>query len=133
YRTLLKMQAAPYDTPTVIAQGLEATFVEAGHLLGSAMISLRMAGPTGERRLTFTGVLGRPGLPILRDPAPVPPGDLLISDSTYGGQVHEPVEETAERLGEAVRQTAQRGGKLLIPAFSLGRTQTIVYFLHQLM
>ena len=92
-----------------------------------------MDGPGGERRLTFTGDLGRPGLPILRDPAPVPPADLLISESTYGGHTHEPVEETAERLGEVVRRTAERGGKLLIPAFSVGRTQTVVYFLHQLM
>jgi metallo-beta-lactamase family protein len=71
-------------------------------------------------------------MPILCDPAPVPPADLLISESTYGGHTHEPVEETAERLGEVVRRTARRGGKLLIPAFSVGRTQTIVYFLHQL-
>jgi metallo-beta-lactamase family protein len=133
FRTLLKLQAVPYDTPTAIAGGLEATFVDAGHLLGSAMISLRMDGPDGVRRLTFTGDLGRPGLPILRDPAPVPPGELLISESTYGGQTHEPVEETAERLGEVVRQTAARGGKLLIPAFSVGRTQTVVYFLYQLL
>ena len=97
------------------------------------MIRLRIDGPSGERSLTFTGDLGRPGLPILRDPAPVPPADLLISESTYGGHTHEPVEETAERLGEVVRHTAERGGKLLIPAFSVGRTQTIVYFLHQLM
>jgi metallo-beta-lactamase family protein len=132
FRTLLQLQAVGYDTRVAIAKGLEATFVDAGHLLGSAMISLRMDGPAGERRLTFTGDLGRPGLPILRDPAPVPPGDLLISESTYGGHVHEPVEETAERLGEVVRHTAGRGGKLLIPAFSVGRTQTVVYFLYQL-
>jgi metallo-beta-lactamase family protein len=106
--------------------------VDAGHLLGSAMIRLRIDGPGGERRLTFTGDLGRPGLPILRDPAPVPPGDLLISESTYGGHTHEPVEETAERLGEVVRCTTDRGGKLLISAFSVGRTQTVLYFLHQL-
>ena len=133
YRTLRLLHAVPYDTPVSVGPGLEATFVDAGHLLGSAMIHLRAAGPSGERSLTFTGDLGRPGLPILRDPAPVPPGDLLISESTYGGHTHEPVEETAERLGEVLRQTAERGGKLVIPAFSVGRTQTIVYFLHQLM
>jgi metallo-beta-lactamase family protein len=132
YRTLLRLQAVPYDTPFAVAPGLEATFTDAGHLLGSAMVSLRIDGPAGERRLTFTGDLGRPGLPILRDPAPVPAGDLLISESTYGGHTHEPVEETAERLGEVVRRTAERGGKVLIPAFSVGRTQTIVYFIHQL-
>jgi metallo-beta-lactamase family protein len=97
------------------------------------MINLRIDAQEGERRLTFTGDLGRPGLPILHDPAPVPPCDLLISESTYGGHIHETVEETAERLGEVVQRTAARRGKLIIPAFSVGRTQTIVYFLHQLM
>ena len=134
YRTLLRLQAVPYDTPLGFGNGLQATFVDAGHLLGSAMISLRIDGPNGERRLTFTGDLGRPGMPILHDPAPVPPGDFLISESTYGGHTHETVEETAERLGEVVQpHEAERGGKLVIPAFSVGRTQTIVYFLHQLM
>jgi metallo-beta-lactamase family protein len=133
YRTLLQLKATAYDAGVTIARGIEATWVDAGHLLGSAMIQLRMDGPDGERILTFTGDLGRPGLPILRDPAPVPPCDLLVSESTYGGHTHERVEETAERLGEVVRRTAERGGKLLIPAFSLGRTQTVVYFLHQLM
>lgn len=132
FRALLRFQAIPYETPTIIGAGLDVTFVEAGHLLGSAMVSLRIETAGGTRRLTFTGDLGRPGLPILRDPAPVPEGDLLISESTYGGLTHEPIEETAEHLGEVVRRTFDRGGKLLIPAFSVGRTQTVVYFLHQL-
>jgi metallo-beta-lactamase family protein len=83
-------------------------------------------------RLTFTGDLGRRGLPILRDPAPVPPCDLLISESTYGGQTHEPVTESTEHLGEIVRRVHERKGKLLVPAFSLGRTQSILYSLHEL-
>jgi metallo-beta-lactamase family protein len=132
YRTLLRLKAVPYDDPFAVAPGLEATFVEAGHLLGSAMTQLLIDTPGGERSLTFTGDLGRPGQPILRDPAPVPPADLLLSESTYGGHTHEPVEESAERLGEVVRRTADRGGKVIIPAFAVGRTQTVVYFLHQL-
>ncbi len=132
YRTLLRLQAVRYDRPAEVGRGIELTFVDAGHLLGSALVNLRLDGQRGERRLTFTGDLGRPGVPILRDPSPLPPGDLLISESTYGGHTHEPVQETAERLGEVVRHTAARGGKVIIPAFSVGRTQTIVYFLHQL-
>jgi metallo-beta-lactamase family protein len=132
YKTLLRLKAVPYGTPFEPARGLEATFVDAGHLLGSAMVHVRADGPGGGRSLTFTGDLGRPGLPILRDPAPVPPADLLVSESTYGGHTHEPVDETAERLGEVVRRTADRGGKVIIPAFAVGRTQTVVYFLHQL-
>lgn len=133
YLTLLRFNAVPYDTPFAIGRGIEARFVDAGHLLGSAMVSLRIDSPTRERRVTFTGDIGRSGTPILRDPSPIPAGDLIISESTYGGHRHEPVDETAERLGEVVRETAERGGKLIIPAFSVGRTQTVVYFLHQLM
>lgn len=132
YRTLLRLQAVPYDTPFSVESGVQAELVDAGHLLGSAMIRLRGDGPSGEWSLTYTGDLGRPGLPILRPPAPVPPADLIICESTYGGHRHEDIEETADRLGEVVQRTAARGGKILIPAFSVGRTQTIVYFLHQL-
>jgi metallo-beta-lactamase family protein len=132
YRTLHRLQAVRYGATFAIGKGVEATFSDAGHLLGSAMVSVRIDGPTGERRLTFTGDLGRPGLPILRDPEPVPPCDFLISESTYGGITHEPVDETADQLGEVVRRTVARGGKVIIPAFAVGRTQTVVYFLHQL-
>jgi metallo-beta-lactamase family protein len=132
YRTLLQLESIAYQKPTKVGNDLEATYVDAGHLLGSAMIQLRLQAANGERRLTFTGDIGRPGLPILRDPSPVPEGDVIISESTYGGHFHEPVDETAELLGEVVRRTAGRAGKLIIPAFSVGRTQTIVYFLHQL-
>ncbi len=132
YRTLLRLRAVPYDKPFAVGPGLEAEFVDAGHLLGSAMIRLRGEESGGTWSLTYTGDLGRPGLPILRDPAPVPPADLILSESTYGGHRHEDVVETAEHLGDVVLRTAERGGKLLIPAFSVGRTQTIVYFLHQL-
>lgn len=132
YRTLLRFEAIPYETAFDLGPGLEAEFFDAGHLLGSAMISVRIDTAGGERRVTFTGDLGRPGLPILRDPAPVPPADLLISESTYGGRTHGAVEDAAERLGEVVRRTAGRGGRLLIPAFGIGRTQTVVYHLHEL-
>lgn len=131
YRTLLRLRAIPYDKPFEVVPGIEATFTDAGHLLGSTMIGLRLDGANGGR-LTYTGDLGRPGLPILRDPAPVPPADVLISESTYGGQLHEPVEETADKLGEVVQRTAERGGKVIVPAFSIGRTQTVLYFLYQL-
>jgi len=129
YQTLLKLKAIPYGDTEEVARGIEVTFVDAGHLLGSAMIGVKI----GAKRLTFTGDIGRRGLPILRDPEPVPPGDLVIAESTYGGHAHEPVDETAEKLGEVVRRTVERGGKVIIPAFAVGRTQTVVYFLHQLM
>jgi metallo-beta-lactamase family protein len=132
YRTLLQLHAVPYDTPFRIGKGIEGLFVDAGHLLGSAMVHVRIESDTGEHSLTFTGDLGRPGLPILRNPSPMPAAELLISESTYGGHTHEAVEETAEQLGDVFRRVVERGGKVLVPAFSVGRTQTIVYFLHQL-
>jgi metallo-beta-lactamase family protein len=132
FRTLTKLQAVKYGVPFHVTKGIEATFVDAGHLLGSAMVGVRIEAPAGERRLTFTGDVGRPGLPILRDPQPVPACDLLLSECTYGGHTHEPVDETAEQLGAVVKRTAERGGRVIVPAFAVGRTQTVVYFLHQL-
>ena len=131
-RTLCLCHAVPYDRDFEPRRGVQARFVDAGHLLGSAMVALKLDGAGRERRVTFTGDIGRRDQPILRDPAPVPEADLLISESTYGGKTHDPVDLLAERLGDIVRRTTERGGKLLIPAFSLGRTQTVAFFLHQL-
>lgn len=133
HRTVRHVHPVPYDRPHEIRKGIEIRFVEAGHLLGSAMVALKIDVGGRERTITFTGDLGRRGLPILRDPAPVPPAELLISESTYGGKTHPPADELAENLAVVVQRTFDRGGKLLVPAFSLGRTQTMVYFLHQLM
>jgi metallo-beta-lactamase family protein len=121
-----------YDKAFEVGRGVQARFVDAGHLLGSAMIALRIDAGGREHTITFTGDLGRRGLPILRDPAPVPPAELLISESTYGGRTHPPAEQLADALADVVSRTIERGGKLLVPAFSVGRTQTVVYFLHQL-
>jgi metallo-beta-lactamase family protein len=133
YRTLKQLKAVKYHVPFAVGPNIEATFADAGHLLGSATIHLRIDVSNGTRTLTFTGDIGRPGLPILRDPESIPPAHLLISECTYGGHTHEPVQETAECLGEVIVRTANRGGKVIIPAFAVGRTQTIVYFLHVLM
>jgi metallo-beta-lactamase family protein len=131
-RTARQTRTTGYNLKREILPGIEMSFVDAGHLLGSAMVSLEFKTDSGERTLTFTGDLGRRGLPILRDPAAVPPGELLISECTYGGWVHPPVDELTDELAEIVARTSQRGGKLLIPAFSLGRTQAVIYFLHLL-
>src|SRR5262249_5199263 len=132
HRAVRACQPVPSDRPVDLFRGIQLRLVDAGHLLGSAMVSLTVEAGK-ELRLTFTGDLGRRGTPILRDPAPVPPADLLISESTYGGRTHDPVDLLAESLGAVVRGVAGRGGKLLVPAFSVGRTQTVVYFLHRLM
>src|SRR5207245_779586 len=131
-RTAAQCYSIPYDRPGEVVPEVQVRFVEAGHLLGSAMVALQIQNSAAEHTITFTGDLGRRGLPILRDPAAVPPAELLISESTYGGRTHPPVEELANGLAQVVNRTFDRGGKVLIPAFSLGRTQTVVYYLHQL-
>src|SRR5262249_46332214 len=104
-------------------------FIEAGHVLGSAMIQLTANTSTSEHTLTFTGDLGRRQLPLLRPTAAIPPADVLICESTYGDRLHEQIDTTIHQLYSAINRTINRGGKVLIPAFSLGRTQIIVHYL----
>jgi metallo-beta-lactamase family protein len=131
FATARRCFGVPYDQSYEVGHGITLRFVDAGHILGSAMVHLEIATRTGRKTLTFTGDLGRRSLPILRDPAAVPPAELLISESTYGGRVHEPVEELGDAVAAVVRRTADRGGKVFIPAFSLGRTQAVLHFFHQ--
>jgi metallo-beta-lactamase family protein len=102
---------------------------DAGHLLGSAMVGMTLPGSAGNVSLTYTGDLGRRDLPLHGPPAPIPPADLLLCESTYGGRAHDPVLQTTKRLAEIVRDTIGREGRVLIPAFSLGRTQLILFAL----
>ncbi|MDH4068959.1 MAG: MBL fold metallo-hydrolase [Ignavibacteria bacterium] len=129
------MTGVDYGRTIDIVAGIEARFVDAGHILGSAsvLLTLREGGET--IRLAFTGDLGRPNLPILRDPVFVggdEGADYVISESTYGGRFHAPVERMRDQLLDPIRRTCERKGKIIIPAFSVGRTQEIVYVLHKL-
>lgn len=130
-RTTRLMRGVPYGHAETIAGGIELRLSDAGHLLGSAMVHLAFTDRGTDRSITFTGDVGRRDLPILRDPAPVPPADLLISECTYGGRDHAPVEQMGDQLAAIVSRTVERGGKVLVPAFSLGRTQTVLYVLQQ--
>ncbi len=112
--------------------GVQVVYRDAGHILGSATMVLTLQERGKTVRLGFTGDVGSPGRPILRDPQPMDACDYLISESTYGGKVHEEAEQARGRLAEIVARTAKRGGKLIIPAFAVGRTQEIVYALDQL-
>lgn len=119
----------PYETPFRVPGGVEVVYRDAGHILGSATMTLDLPGGG---RLGFTGDLGNPGRIILRDPQTMPPVDWLISESTYGGRTHEPVDEAKERLARIVTETASKGGRVVIPAFAVGRTQELVHTLDQL-
>ena len=116
----------------VIPGVLRAKFIEAGHVLGAAMVVMEATEDGVTRHIGFSADLGRSTLPIIRDPAPMPPVEFLICESTYGNRTHEDLETAKHRLKEVITETAKRGGKVLIPAFSLERTQQIVYDLHLL-
>jgi len=112
--------------------GVKVEYRDAGHILGSASMVLEVVEGGKTKRLGFTGDVGRPDRPILRDPQPMMDCDVLISESTYGGKVHDPSDTSKARLEEIVRSTSQRGGRVIIPAFAVGRTQEIVYILDRL-
>ncbi len=122
-----------YGTEFEVAPGIAATFLDAGHILGSAIVRLRVNETGGERTIVFSGDLGRPNTPIIRDPAIVDSADYLLIESTYGGRTHEPHEEAIRMLGEAVSATAAGSGVLLMPSFAIGRTQEVVYELDRLL
>ncbi len=128
-----QMVSIPYHKPFDVITGLRATYVDAGHILGSASVILECTGGKATKRLIFSADVGRRGLPIIRDPEPPPGGaDAVIMESTYGDRDHPPVEDMRELLATVVRETAAKGGRVLIPAFAVGRTQEIVYDLHAL-
>jgi len=112
--------------------GLRVEYRDAGHILGSASISLELKEHGKTKRLGFTGDVGRADRPILRDPKTMADCEFLICESTYGGKTHDPPTASKARLEEVVRRTVARGGKVIIPAFAVGRTQEIVYILDQL-
>jgi metallo-beta-lactamase family protein len=122
-----------YGAETEIAPGVTATYLDAGHILGSAIIRLRARDNSGDRTIVFSGDIGRPNTPIIRDPTAVRDGDYLLVESTYGGRTHEPEEEAIRLLGEAVTTTNGAKGVLLMPSFAIGRTQEIVYELDRLL
>lgn len=120
------------NQPFQVVPGVRARYSEAGHMLGSASIVLEIEDGNRKKRLGFSGDIGRTQLPILRDPAPLEHVDFMIMESTYGGRSHEPPDEARDALKEAVLEVHRRRGKLIIPAFAVGRTQDIVYALHEL-
>jgi len=122
-----------YDDELEVAPGIHATFVDAGHILGSAIIRLRVVDGSGsETRLVFSGDLGRRDTPIIRDPTVVTDADYVVMESTYGGREHEPQDEAVRLLAEAVRLVAEHNGVLLVPSFAIGRTQEVVWQMDRL-
>jgi metallo-beta-lactamase family protein len=130
--TLARFRTVDYYTDFEPAPGLRASLEDAGHILGSASVVLDVQGEGKERRVVFSGDIGRRGLPILRDPHRPAGADVVIMESTYGSRLHDPPSEAREVLKRCVAHVCETDGMLIIPAFALGRTQEVVYRLNQL-
>jgi metallo-beta-lactamase family protein len=130
--TMERMAALPYHRPQAIAPGVTLTLFDAGHVLGSALVVLDVEDGGERRRILFTGDLGRRHMPILRDPEEPDGVNLLISESTYGDRLHEPIEGMDEQLAGVLVRTWERGGKVVVPTFALERAQEIILSLKRL-
>jgi len=131
-RTLPLLQPVAYHSPHVLLPGLNYASYDAGHILGSSFVVLHEESNGSGVRLGFSGDIGRPNLPIIRDPETMPPVEYLIMESTYGGRLHKNVGHVVDKLADVVNRTAARGGRIIVPAFAVGRTQQLVLLLHQL-
>ena len=128
-----RFREVPYEKTFEPAPGVSVTFLDAGHILGSAIVAVTVREEGREKRLVFSGDLGHRGLPIVRDPTPVRGADALVIESTYGNRVHKGMENTVEEFVHAVDHTLRRkGGNVVIPAFAVGRAQDILYLLADL-
>lgn len=128
-----RFKPIPYNQPFEPIPGVTARLVDAGHILGSAAVSLTLQENGRSHHLWFSGDIGRPDLPIIRDPILPSDVDTLIMECTYGDKAHDDPQVAYEELRAVVSRTVQRGGKVIIPAFAVGRTQEIVYSLHKMM
>jgi metallo-beta-lactamase family protein len=119
-------------SPTELAPGLTFETFEAGHMLGSNSIVLEHSSGRKSVRLAFSGDVGRANLPIIPDPEPCPRADYLIMESTYGDRLHKQLGYVADKLADTVNRTCARGGKIIVPAFAVGRTQQLIFVLNEL-
>ena len=128
FRALSQLQPVAFNTKLSVADGVDLQFINAGHLLGSAFIQMSLrGGPT----ILFGGDLGRYGRPVLPDPSPPPAADFLLVESTYGDRAHEP-DDGGERLSAIIKDAVARGGKIIVPAFAIGRVEEVLYWIKRL-
>lgn len=132
-RTLRLVRPVPYRQRFEVTDALAVEFLEAGHILGAAIVVMDVDVDRKQRRIVFTGDHGRKNLPILRDPDPIPECDVLITESTYGNRTHELQVDMMAELARIIAEELHDGGRVIVPAFAVGRTQSVVLFLGQLM
>jgi metallo-beta-lactamase family protein len=126
------MRGVPYHARTRVAKGADVTFLEAGHILGSAVVCLDVDDVGQEKRIAFSGDLGRYHKPILRDPEVPSNASFLICESTYGDRLHDSMERMEDDFADVVNRTIARNGKIVIPSFALERAQEVIYALKRL-
>jgi metallo-beta-lactamase family protein len=131
-QTVAQMVSVRYGQNMEIADGVRITYFDAGHVLGSAVTRIETREKGMTKVFGFSGDLGRNNMPILKDPEPIGDIDIWLSESTYGGRIHEPISGMQDRLMEVIQKTINRGGKLIVPAFSVGKTQEFLYVLFTL-
>ena len=131
-RAIEQMRGCDYGDEVAVTDGVTAIFHDAGHILGSAIIELRVADGGTRRTIVFSGDLGRDGSPILRDPTPLTHADHVVVESTYGNREHAPHDVAIEELAAAVAEVAADDGVMLVPAFAIGRTQELIWVLDDL-
>ena len=124
-------RTARYDVALELAPGIRVTFIEAGHILGSASLLLELEENGERRRALFSGDLGNAGRPLLPPPANPPAVDLVVIETTYGDRLHKPLGPSVEELYQAVADTFRRGGNVIIPTFALERAQELLFYLHE--
>jgi metallo-beta-lactamase family protein len=131
-QTIRQFHPVEYEQPFDVTDGVRATFRDAGHILGSAIIELEVEDGGQRRTIVFSGDLGRDDTPILRDPTPISHADYVLVESTYGNREHAPQEQALEELVKAISEVASDRGVLLVPSFAIGRTQELVWVLDEL-
>ncbi|MEZ6046537.1 MAG: MBL fold metallo-hydrolase [Planctomycetaceae bacterium] len=131
-KVMKRVETLEYRETHRLDKGFEVTMYDAGHILGSAITKFEIEDEGEVKRLVFTGDLGRRGMPLLHDPFPLKGCDILIGESTYGNRAHPPAPDVKHHLERIIHQVYDEKGKVIIPAFSLGRTQQVVYYLNEL-
>ena len=132
-QTVQQFRAVRYGERVKVAPGMEATFHDAGHILGSAIIELRVSDGDATTTIVFSGDLGRSHTPIVADPTPLTHADFVLAESTYGNREHADHEAAVEQLAATVNEVAGSRGVMLVPSFAIGRTQELVWVLDELL
>ncbi|MGD2095285.1 MAG: MBL fold metallo-hydrolase [Phycisphaerales bacterium] len=122
-----------YKKPIQIGNSVEATFYDAGHVLGSSIIKVNVNRNGEYRTILFSGDMGRPDRPIVHDPTSFEQADYILVESTYGDRVHQGKEDTKKAIAEVINETKKAGGNIIIPSFALERSQEVLYYINELM